>query len=90
MRQTSLDSFIPKIPDGHPSMKSKPLLILRDFAVSWYDGDWYLSALDIVNLEPNLTELTVRRGIDVWVDPPKNNGPDIHWTACQALPDKRE
>ena len=63
IRQTSLDAFIPEVIEEPPEKKSKPILILMDFTVSWYDGDWYLSARDIVNLDPELSDLMVKRGV---------------------------
>ncbi len=90
MRQTYLDAFIPEVPEELPKGKSKTFTILMDFAVTWFDGDWYLSARDIVDLDPELSELMVKRSVAEWLSPHDDPNGQNSWTAGLALQGKQK
>jgi len=58
MTQYSLDMF-----QEQKSVRYVTVVVLADISIAWTDRDWHFHAQDIVDLDPKLAELMIRRGM---------------------------
>ena len=58
MTQSSLDMFQEPEP-----IRYVTVLVLKDIAIAWKDKDWHFHNQDIVDIDSELAELMIRRGM---------------------------